>query len=334
MSEPTPHHSTNTHSDTQQPTADSTEPSQVDFVAGDPPVPITVWRTARTPADAGRQIGARLAARLIAAYSRPGDEVVDLTPRHTLAAACTVGGRAHLPAWFTEASSLIIGPTTPVTPTSTEAARPQAEPRRGRRGRNRDEESEAPELSTWFGDDLTDPDLPGSHPTTDTQPANITTRMTGLVVTCWPLHEQEAANRIRLAWLLTVCARLLRPGGCLILVVTVPPGTVATPEDFTPMVQAAAAGAGLGYLQHIVAVHATIGTHNDTDNDGDDGDGGDAFVYHVTDEELLTLASTTGHGWALAHLRVHADLLVFSRTHTADRDSSGARAGKESGRRA
>jgi hypothetical protein len=99
---------------------------------------------------------------------------------------------------------------------------------------------------------------------------------------------------------LTACAQLLRPGGCLILVVAVPAGTAGTPEDFTPVVQAAAA-VGLGYLQHIVAVTA------DTD--------GDAFIYHVTDEELLTLGSGRGQQWTAAHLRVHADLLVFSQTN-------------------
>ncbi|MFI7523993.1 hypothetical protein ACIBXQ_31320, partial [Micromonospora globbae] len=33
--------------------------------------------------------------------------------------------------------------------------------------------------------------------------------------------------------------------------------------------------------------------------------------YHVTDEELLTLTHQTDQRW-VAHLRVHADLLVFS----------------------
>ncbi|MDZ5447923.1 hypothetical protein U2F26_35435, partial [Micromonospora sp. 4G57] len=119
---------------------------------------------------------------------------------------------------------------------------------------------------------------------------------TSLVVACWPLDPADTTNRIRLAWLLTACMRLLRPGGCLVLVVTAPNGSIG-PEDFTPVATAAAA-VGLGYLQHIVAVAADIG--------------GDAFVYHVTDEELLTLAQQASHPWAVAHLRVHADLLVFS----------------------
>ena len=74
------------------------DPTLIDSVAGDPPVPITVWRTARTAADAGRRIGARLAYRLISAYSHPGEAVVDLTDGHALAAACRAGGASTIPA--------------------------------------------------------------------------------------------------------------------------------------------------------------------------------------------------------------------------------------------
>jgi hypothetical protein len=150
------------------------------------------------------------------------------------------------------------------------------------------------------------------------------------VVACWPLDSVDAAHRVRLAWLLTACVALLRRGGCLILVVGIPAGVTATPEDFGPVV-AAAANAGLGYLQHIVAVAA--------------GTDGDAFVYHVTDEELLTLAHTSGARWTVAHLRVHADLLVFSQVrlpassaklndpHHEPKGSPPDAAGRDGGRR-
>jgi hypothetical protein len=289
MSEHTPQH----HIPIPEPTVDlraEVDPTQVDLVAGDPPVPITVWRTARTPADAGRSIGTRLAARLVAAYSRPGEAVVDLTDDHALTDACVAGARRHHPAWFTDASSLIIGPTTPA---------PAAETTGG--GAAGDEEEDLAELGAWFGDDLTDPDLPPpTGPVADLPSGDSLQGATSLVVARWPLGAVDAANRVRLAWLLTACARLLRPGGCLILVVSVPAGTTAAPEDFSGVVSAAA-GVGLAYLQHIVAVAA------DTD--------GDAFVYHVTDEELLTLADATGQQWQVAHLRVHADLLVLCRPH-------------------
>ncbi|MEH0986436.1 hypothetical protein [Micromonospora sp. CPCC 205556] len=258
------------------------DPTLIDLVAGDPPVPITVWRTASGPADTGRTISARLAYRLAAAYSRPGEAVVDLTGDHALTSVCATGARRHHPGWFTDASSLIIGAATPPTRPDP-AALPE------------DDSGDLPDMRTWFGDDLTDPDLPADETSTSPGRASLA-EATSLVVACWPLDPADTTNRIRLAWLLTACARLLRPGGCLVLVVTAPAASIG-PEDFTPVATAAAA-VGLGYLQHIVAVTA------DTD--------GEAFVYHVTDEELLTLAEQAHHPWTVAHLRVHADLLVFS----------------------
>nr|WP_089020011.1 hypothetical protein [Micromonospora coriariae] len=244
-----------------------------DLVTGNPPVPITVWRTARTSADAGRTIGARLAYRLVSAYSRPRDTVVDCTDDHALSTACLAGRRQHHPGRFTNGPSLLIGPATePAEPHPTD---------------EQQQYDDAPEMSAWFGDDLTDPADPTGSP-----------QATGLLVATWPLDGNEATNRVRLACLLSACARLLRPGGCLVLIVAVPAGTIATPEDFGPLA-AAAANVGLGYLQHIVAVTA------DTD--------ADTFVYHVTDDELLALAEeTVGQQWTLTHHRVHADLLVFS----------------------
>ncbi|MEU8299699.1 hypothetical protein AB0C04_20800 [Micromonospora sp. NPDC048909] len=280
MSEHTPQH----HQDPARPVdPHSVDPTLIDLVAGDPPVPVTVWRTARIPTDAGRSVGGRLAYRLVAAYSRPGEVVVDLTGDHALAAVCAAGGRRHHPGWFTDASSLIIAASTP-SPRPDPTALP-------------DDDSDLPDMRVWFGDDLTDPDpdLPADSATparegTPPQPP------TSLVVACWPLDLADATNRVRLAWLLSACARVLRPGGCLVLIVIA--ASAVEPEDFTPIATAAAA-VGLGYLQHIVAVAA------DTD--------ADTFVYHVSDEELLTLAQQASEQqWAVAHLRVHADVLVFS----------------------
>ncbi|GAA4595761.1 hypothetical protein BJY16_001785 [Actinoplanes octamycinicus] len=285
MSEHTPQHHTALPASTDPAPLDG---AQTDLVAGDPPTPITVWRTARTEADAGRSIGARLAERLIAAYSRPGEIVVDLTDRHALTRACAIGGREHRPAWFTDAASMIVGPPSPTTFTDG-VLEVDAED---------SDEVDPPAVSLWFGDDLTDRDLHAAG-TPVALPADGSLHgVTSLVVARWPLDANgAAANRVRLAWLLSACAQLLRPGGCLILVVAVATGTPPAPEDFTGVVQAAA-GVRLGYLQHIVAVAA------DTD--------GDAFIYHLTtDEELLALTSATD-GWQAQHVRVHADLLVFS----------------------
>ncbi|MEV6370452.1 hypothetical protein AB0L86_26570 [Micromonospora musae] len=290
MSEHTPQHHTNP---VHPAGPHAVDPTLIDQIAGDPPVPVTVWRTAHSPADPGRSISTRLAYRLVAAYTHPGAVVVDLTADHALTAVCTAGGRRHHPAWFTDASSLIIGPATPPAPPDPTALRKASE--------------DVPDMSAWFGDDLTDPQPP-TEPT-DSAPCHTNLAdATSLVVACWPLYRDDATNRIRLARLLTACARLLRPGGCLVLVVTVSTATPGGPEDFTP-VATAAATVGLGYLQHIVAVTA------DTD--------GDAFVYHVTDEELLTLTHQNDPAWAAAHLRVHADLLVFSPMASHDRRRDG-----------
>jgi hypothetical protein len=274
----------------------------VDLVAGDPPVPITVWRTARTGGDRGASIPARLARRLITAYSRPGEAVVDLTADHALATASLTGGRRHHRAWFTDLASLIIGPAT-TSPDDEDGGRPDedADTDRDSDGAGRDLA-----LADWFGDDLTDQHLPPTGPPVVPIPDDASLAgLTSLVVAMWPLDPDAVPNRVRLAWLLTVGRELLRPGGCLVLVVAVPAGHAATPEDFSPIVTAAAQ-VGLGYLQHIVAVAADI---------SDDGVG-DVFVYHLEDEELLALsrarADAGGERWTVAHLRVHADLLVFT----------------------
>ncbi|WP_428962213.1 hypothetical protein [Micromonospora fluostatini] len=266
----------------------------IDLIAGDPPVPITVWRTARHGDDQSTTISHRLAYRLTAAYSRTGETVIDLTDTHVLQAACRRGGRLHHPAWFTDAPTLVVGPPTPqhLTPHTDDTSDSG--------------QVEADDVPTWFGDDLTDPDpIPGDTPPATVDDGADAQGQANLVVATWPLDDRsDAGNRVRLAWLLAACTGLLRPGGCLVLVVAVPAGTATTPEDFTPVVEAAAT-AGLGYLQHIVAVAA------DTD--------GDRFTYHATDEELLSLTRTTGPQEFLLHLKVHADLLVFTHKQGGDR---------------
>ncbi len=300
---------------TTDPHIDPHADSQVDLVSGDPPVPITVWRT---PAgDDQVSIPPRLAQRLVSAYSRPGEVIVDLTDDHALTDAAADGGRRHHWGWFTDASTVTVGPLTPPTATRRPARDPGGPARPGRGG-----EVEPPGLAAWFGDDLTDPDLPPTDvpaaPNVDSRTAGRAGGRTGavegvtsLLVACWPLHAVDARNRSRLAELLRCGVALLRSGGCLVLLVrppalaptaapAVPPSAPsAQPEDFGPLV-AAARDAGLGYLQHIVAVRAGI-----------DGEQGDRFVYYATDDELLNLARDSEQ-WQVAHLRVHADLLVFT----------------------
>ena len=263
----------------------------IDLVAGDPPVPITVWRT--PSGDGQASVPFRLAQRLVSAYSRPGEVVIDVTDDHALADAAGHGGRRHHPGWFTDASTLIIGPPTPPTSLPTVHTRddhPVSPPvRRRRRG-----EVDPPEITAWFGDDLTDPHLPpaGGSPQAA---ADTVHGATSLVVTCWPLHAAGARNRTRLRSLLRGGVALLRPGGCLVLIVRAPAEAPASPQDFGPLVDAAR-DAGLGYLQHIVAVRADVE--------------GDQFTYYATDAELQALA-TSGQ-LPVAHVPVHANLLVFT----------------------
>ena len=251
-------------------TAPSARPAgaaAIDLVAGDPPVPITVWRT--PSGDSQASVPLRLAERLVSAYSRPGEVVIDVTDDHALSDAAAQGGRRHHPGWFTDASTLIIGPPTLPTP-PTRDEHPVSPPvRRRRRG-----EVDPPEITAWFGDDLTDPHLPP----TGTAPgaADTVHGATSLLVTCWPLHAAGARHRTRLRWLLRGGVALLRPGGCLVLVVRVQADAHGSPQDHGPLVDAARA-AGLGYLQHIVAVRAAVD--------------GDRFTYYATDAELQALAA-------------------------------------------
>jgi len=265
----------------------------IDLVAGDPPVPITVWRTPAGHEDQA-SIPGRLAERLVAAYSRPGEIVVDVTDDAALASPCASGGRRYRRAAFTSRSALIVRPD---TIPDTGSTRPEP--------RTRGREEGPQEIAAWFGDDLTDPALPPTDATAPTL-ADPVAGGTSLVVATWPLHAVDATNQVRLRWLLHAAAGLLRAGGCLVLVVRAPAGAVATPEDFGPLISAAR-GMRLGYLQHIVAVRAQVD--------------GDQFSYYATDEEIAALAAAGQLALALAaatgplaavHVRVHADLLVFT----------------------
>ena len=277
----------NEHSTPQPATAGTSPVPSIDLVAGDPPVPITVWRTARSDQDASRSVPARLAYRMVAAYSHPGEAVIDLTDGHALTHVAVAGGRVHHKAWFSDVATLTVGPPTP----SAEAG-PLADTNPVGDS-DADETDDAVAIAAWFGDDLTEPDpasAPGSALNGDARVG------AALVVANWPLDPSDTTNHVRLAWLLAACSTMLRSGGCLVLVVAVPAGLAATPQDFTPVVDAASR-AGLGYLQHIVAVAA------DTD--------GDTFTYHATDEELLALQHARAQQW-FVHISVHADLLVFT----------------------
>jgi hypothetical protein len=90
-----------------------------DVVAGDPPVPITVWRpvAVNNSDDFGDAppagLTSWLARRLVATYSRPGHMVVDFDNDPPLRHAATAGGRIYLPL-STSGDLADLGTTTPV----------------------------------------------------------------------------------------------------------------------------------------------------------------------------------------------------------------------------
>src|SRR2546430_12669065 len=93
------------------PPAQPASAAATDVVAGDPPVPITVWRTPSGDGQAG--VPFRLAQRLVSAYSRPGEVVIDVTDDHALADAAGHGGRPPHPRAGAHEPTLLLPPPPP-----------------------------------------------------------------------------------------------------------------------------------------------------------------------------------------------------------------------------
>lgn len=247
------------------------DPSLIDVVPGMPVVPITVWRTPAGGDPAA--VTDRLAYRLLAAYTDPGDTVVDLTDTPTLAAAAVTGDRHHVQARTNGGGAVVVVATTPAS------GRRRPRSWRGLAG------GELPEITDWFGDDLRDPDRPPGTTTVLVPTLPVGTGLVTLVVAVWPPHPDPHTHTRALTGLLAAAVAILRPGGCLAFVAT---GGAA---GYGTLV-AAARTAGLRYLQHIVAVRAEVAA--------------DEFVYHATPTDLAALA---GDG---THASVHTDVLVFT----------------------
>jgi hypothetical protein len=206
-----------------------TDDPLIDWVPGIPPVGLTVWRT---PAcDGAGSISDRLAYRLVAAYTNPGDLIIDLTG--ALAGVAATGGRTPIPAVFT-------GTRLRTTPILTAIAPGAKRPPRVVRG------AEPPGLRDWFGDDLHDPE----QSATATAPAIWP--LASLLVAAWPLDPDPGTAAARLTELTTAATRLLEPGGCAVFAADRHGG-----GDYTALVTAARA-AGLRYFQHIAAITADI----------------------------------------------------------------------------
>jgi hypothetical protein len=92
MTEPTTHHPSDLSLNDPDVAVELADSPDVDLVPGDPPVPITVWRT---PAGDGTGLSPRLAARLLAAYTRAGDVVFDATTDQVFARAVDTAARRY-----------------------------------------------------------------------------------------------------------------------------------------------------------------------------------------------------------------------------------------------
>jgi hypothetical protein len=116
-----------------------------------------------------------------------------------------------------------------------------------------------------------------------------------LAVCCWPLPRAGLVDPVIA---LGGLRRRLRPGGVLAVVVpTPPPGT--GPAEIGPAVRAATA-AGLGYLQHIVAMHAALERED--------------IVPAPGQADLAAVCARVG---GAAHRPAHTDVLVFARPGSA-----------------
>lgn len=67
----------------------------IDVVPGDPPVPVNIWRL---PEGEDLPVGARLATRLLAEYTRPDEPVYDMINSPALREAARATGRSYRPA--------------------------------------------------------------------------------------------------------------------------------------------------------------------------------------------------------------------------------------------
>jgi hypothetical protein len=111
-----------------------------------------------------------------------------------------------------------------------------------------------------------------------------------LVVLSWPTpHGPTQADPTELTDLFTACRLLLARGGCTIVVLAALPADSDYTEHSHRLIPAAQR-AGLGWLQHIIAITAPIV--------------GDRIVWRAAPADAASIRGAT-------HLTVHVDLLVF-----------------------
>ncbi len=112
-----------------------------------------------------------------------------------------------------------------------------------------------------------------------------------LIVLPWPPRQRPAGMaRERLIAMFRACRQLMSRDGCTIVALAALPAGETYVQHSGPLIPAAR-DAGLGWLQHIVAITAPIA--------------GQRITWRATPADPATLRSAT-------HLTVHVDLLVFA----------------------
>lgn len=112
-----------------------------------------------------------------------------------------------------------------------------------------------------------------------------------LIVLPWPAPTRPTGmSRDALVTMFRTCRRLMSPNGCTIVALATLPTGITYVEQNNPLIPAAR-HAGLGWLQHIVAITAPIA--------------GQRLTWQTTPTDPATLRSAM-------HVAVHIDLLVFS----------------------
>jgi len=253
----------------------------IDTVPGRDRVPLGIWIT---PARGqSRPLTERLAYRLIATYSAPGDTIIDLTDSLDIRAMAAAGGRTHIQAAIHTNGLLAV---TAVT----------APPPETRSTRSTVTGAEPPTIAEWFGDDLQHLDRPPGTFDNTALPRKQRDRRPALFIGLLPAAADNSDPAAPLTRMLSTAAKILRPGGITLLVIDRRATKPIAAGDYTIPVTAAG-NAGLRYTQHLIAIHAEIA--------------GDRFI---------TPAATTADlgpdlGLDLRHASIHDDVLVFDNPH-------------------
>lgn len=285
--------------------------------AASTPTPATVWTAGATPIDLAATWPAALVERIVTSFSKPAERVVLLdwpTPERTRPSLGLVGADGvidHAPGTEPDPeladTIAIVGrldrdvriERVPVDPTSTgRASRP-----------------------FWAdlvgGVDLAPTTLTTAPDATVTVPVSSEPTNPGdaadLIVASLPPHlsGNQSTDLVAL-----YAARRLRVGGTLV-VFTHCDWTSGELTDPTGAVVTAGQNADLLYLQHIVALHASVrdGRFHVADTQSDDHLDGDFGGRDTADADTRARHRAVVRGLPAPHRRIHSDVLVFAQPH-------------------